>query len=348
MTDISSAQRIVLASRPTGRPRPEDFRLESVPVPAPAPGEVLLKSLFLSIDPYMRGRMNDAKSYASPTPIGDVMPGETISLVLKSKDPDFHEGEFVQAYTGWTTLSVMKAGGLRRVDSKLAPLTASLGIRGMPGLTAYAGLLNIGKPKYDECVVVAAASGPVGSLVGQLARIKGARAVGIAGGAKKCEYVTSELGFDACIDHRAPDFSAQLQSACPKGIDVYFQKVSADAVWEAVLPLLNNHARVPVCGMVSQYNDGEKKPGSTGDRTLMRQILTKSLTIEGFLYYDFEYLRNEFYVEVGNSRIAHGQIKYREDFVDGLAAAPSALIGLIEGKNFGKLIVRLDADNYPL
>jgi NADPH-dependent curcumin reductase CurA len=238
----------------------------------------------------------------------------------------------------------MKAAGLRRVDSKLAPLTASLGIRGMPGLTAYAGLLHIGKPKYDECVVVAAASGPVGSLVGQLARIKGARAVGIAGGAKKCEYVTNELGFDACVDHRAPDFPAQLQSACPKGIDVYFESVGG-AVWEAVLPLLNNHARVPVCGMVSQYNDGGK-PGSTGDRTLMRQILSKSLTVAGFLYYDFEYLRNEFYIEVGNW-IAHGKIKYREDFVDGLAAAPSALIGLIEGKNFGKLIVRLDADNYP-
>jgi NADPH-dependent curcumin reductase len=344
MEDISSAQRIVLASRPKGRPRPEDFRLETVPVPPPAPGEVLLKTLFLSIDPYMRGRMNDTKSYAPPTPIGDVMPGETISRVLKSNDTDYKEGEFVLAYTGWTTLSVMKAGALTRADSKLAPLTASLGIRGMPGLTAYAGLLAIGKPKYGECVVVAAASGPVGSMVGQLARIKGARAVGIAGGAQKCDFVTSELGFDACIDHRAPDFVAQLQSACPKGIDVYFESVGG-AIWDAVLPLLNNHARVPVCGMVSHYND-EVKSASVGDRSLMRQILTKSLTIAGFLYYDFEYLRNEFYVEVGNW-IAHGEIKYREDFVDGLAAAPSALIGLIEGKNFGKLIVRLDADNHP-
>ncbi len=345
MEAISSAQRIVLASRPTGKPRPENFRLETVPVPPPGPSEVLLKSLFLSIDPYMRGRMNDAKSYAPPTPIGGVMPVETISQVLKSNDPDYKEGEFVQAYTGWTTLSVMKTGALTKADSKLAPLTASLGIRGMPGLTAYAGLLHIGKPKYGECVVVAAASGPVGSLVGQLARIKGARAVGIAGGAKKCEFVKNELEFDTCVDHRALDFPAQLQSACPKGIDVYFESVGG-AVWEAVLPLLNNHARVPVCGMVSQYNVGEENPGSAGDRTLMRQILTKSLTIEGFLYYDFEYLRDEFYVEVGNW-IANGRIKYREDFVDGLAAAPSALIGLTEGRNFGKLIVRLDPDNHP-
>jgi NADPH-dependent curcumin reductase len=343
MKDILSAQRIVLANRPTGKPKPEDFRLETVPVPTLAPGDVLLKTLFLSIDPYMRGRMNDAKSYAPPAPIGSLMPGETISRVLKSNDPDFQEGEYVQAYTGWTTLSVMKADALKRVDSKLAPLTASLGIRGMPGLTAYAGLLHIGKPKDGECVVVAAASGPVGSLVGQLARIKGARAVGIAGGAKKCEYVTKELGFDACIDHRDPNFPAQLQSACPTGIDVYFESVGG-AVWEAVLPLLNNHGRVPVCGMVSQYNDGEEKPGSISGRTLMRQILTKSLRIQGFLYYDFEYLRNEFYVEVGNW-ISDGRIKYKEDFVDGLAAAPSALIGLTEGRNFGKMIVRLDADS---
>jgi NADPH-dependent curcumin reductase CurA len=333
------AQRIVLANRPNGKPQPGDFQMETATLGEPGPGEVLLKTQYLSLDPYMRGRMNAAKSYAPPTPVGGVMEGETISQIVKSNHPDFKPGESVLARAGWTTRSVMKGSLLTKVDSKLAPLTTSLGVRGMPGITAYGGLLQIGKPRPGETVVVAAASGPVGSMVGQLAKIKGARAVGIAGGPEKCAFVTKELGFEVCIDRRAPDFVAQLGNACPRGIDVYFETVGG-AIWDAVLPLLNSHARVPVCGLISQYNEKSASQSAVGVPALMRQLLSKTLTIQGFLYMDYLGQRESIYKEIGEW-IAEGRIKYREDFVDGLAQAPSAFIGLLEGKNFGKLMVRM-------
>lgn len=338
MTEISS-KRIVLASRPHGRPNLENFRLETAPVAEPAEGQVLLKLHYLSLDPYMRGRMNDAKSYAAPVAIGDVMEGGTVGEVLVSRHKDFAVGDMVLSHSGWQSYAVAEGAGLRKLDPSSAPLTTALGVLGMPGFTAYAGLLTIGQPKAGETVVVAAATGPVGSAVGQIAHIKGARTVGIAGGADKCRALVDEFGFDVALDHKRPDFADALRQACPSGIDVYFENVGGK-VFEAVLPLLNQFARVPVCGLVAQYN-------STGifdapDRLprLMGDILSKSLTIRGFIQRDFSEQRPVFYQEMARW-IADGRVCYREDVVDGLSSAPAAFIGMLDGKNFGKLIVRL-------
>ena len=247
-----TVQRIVLASRPVGEPTLDNFRLEELPIPQPGPGQMLLRTLWLSLDPYMRGRMSDAPSYAKPVGIGGVMEGGTVSEVVASNVPRFAKGDIVVGRTGWQTHALSDGSSLQKVEPTRAPIQTALGILGMPGMTAYMGLLEIGKPAAGETVVVAAASGAVGSVVGQIARIKDARAVGIAGGPDKCRYVTEQLGFNACIDHRAPDFAARLATACPKGIDVYFENVGG-AVSEAVFPLLNPFARIPVCGLVSMY-----------------------------------------------------------------------------------------------
>ncbi|KQT52717.1 NADP-dependent oxidoreductase [Aureimonas sp. Leaf454] len=332
--------RIHLASRPEGAPTPDNFRTETAPVPEPGDGEVLLKILYLSLDPYMRGRMSAAKSYAAPLEVGDVMEGGTVARVERSRHPDFAEGEIVLSHSGWQTHALSDGRGLRKLDPALAPVSTALGVLGMPGFTAYAGLLSIGRPKAGETVVVAAASGAVGSVVGQIAKIKGARAVGIAGGPEKCAFVRDELGFDAVVDHRAPDFGQALAKACPDGIDVYFENVGG-AVWEAVFPLLNTHARVPVCGLIAQYN---ARPGAaTGpDRLpgLMREVLSRSLTLRGFIQTEFADQRPAFLAEAAGW-IAEGHLKYREDIVDGLDRAPDAFIGLLEGRNFGKLVVRV-------
>ena len=246
----STARQIVLAARPEGKPKLTDFRLEETEVPAVQSGQILLEVQYLSLDPYMRGRMDDRKSYAKPLQLGDVMTGETVARVIASNRPDYKEGDIVLAPTGWRTHALYEAAGLRKLDPTFAPVTTGLGILGMPGFTAYAGLCLIGKPKPGETVVVAAASGPVGSVVGQLAKIAGARAIGIAGGSEKCAFVKQQLRFDAAIDHRATDFPAQLAAACPNGIDVYFENVGG-AIWQAVLPLLNDFARVPVCGLIA-------------------------------------------------------------------------------------------------
>src|SRR3954454_16897857 len=248
-----TARRIVLASRPVGDPKPSDFRLEHSPVPEPGPGQVLLKTKWLSLDPYMRGRMSDAPSYAKPVGIGEVIEAGTVSEVVASNNPKFQKGDIVLSRAGWQTHLVSDGSGLRKLDPKLSPISTAVGVLGMPGMTAYTGLLEIGQPKPGETVVVSAASGAVGSVVGQIAKIKGARAVGIAGGPDKCKYVKDELGFDDCIDHRDPQFPEKLKAACPKGIDVYFENVSGP-VWDAVFPLLNTFARIPVCGLISQYN----------------------------------------------------------------------------------------------
>src|SRR6201996_2112645 len=251
---MAQAKRIVLASRPVGEPKPSDFRIEEVPVPTPGHGEVLLRTIWLSLDPYMRGRMSDGPSYAAPVPVGGVMEAGTVNEVIASNNPDFAKGDIVLARAGWQTHALSDGKGLAKIDPKLAPISTAVGVLGMPGMTAYTGLLDIGKPQAGETVVVAAASGAVGSAVGQIAKIKGARAVGIAGGKDKCEHVKRELGFDECLDHRDPDLAAKLKAACPKGIDVYFENVGG-AVFEAVFPQLNFFARVPVCGLISEYNN---------------------------------------------------------------------------------------------
>lgn len=330
--------RIVLASRPQGAVTPENFRVEHAAIPAPGAGEVLPKVRFLSLDPYMRGRMDDAKSYAAPVEVGNVMEGGTVAEVIASNNPSFAVGDIVLSHSGWQSHALSDGSGLTKLDPELAPVSTALGVLGMPGMTAYTGLLTIGRPQPGETVVVAAASGPVGSAVGQIARIKGARAVGIAGGPEKCAFVKDVLGFDAAIDHRADDFPEQLQRVCPDGIDVYFENVGG-AVWDAVFPLLNTFARIPVCGLISQYN------GTTPQETdrlprLMRSILVRSLTLRGFIYREFADQRPAFLRDM-STWLRSGEVKYREDIVDGLGGAPEAFMGLLKGRNFGKLIVRV-------
>jgi hypothetical protein len=336
---MENARRIVLASRPVGEPTPADFRLEKFSLPSPGTGELLLRTQWLSLDPYMRGRMSDAPSYAKPVGIGEVMEGGTVSEVVASNNDGFKVRDIVVGRTGWQTHAVSDGKGLRKLDPKFAPVSTALGVLGMPGMTGYTGLLEIGKPQPGECVVVAAASGAVGAVVGQIARIKDARAVGIAGGADKCRYVKDELGFADCIDHRAGDFVARLRAACPEGIDVYFENVGG-AVFEAVFPLLNNFARVPVCGLISQYNATSPPPSAVTLPQVMRATLTKRLTMRGFIVTDFAARQADFLRDV-STWLKEGRIKYREDVVDGLEQAPRALIGLLRGENFGKRLVRV-------
>ncbi len=338
----SLARQIVLAARPKSKPDLADFRLEETAIPTPGSGQLLLAVQYLSLDPYMRGRMEDRKSYAKPLQLGDVMTGETVARVLTSNHPTYAKGDIVLAPTGWRTHALSDGTGLRKLDPAIAPVTTGLGVLGMPGFTAYGGLRVIGKPRSGETVVVAAASGPVGSLVGQLATLAGARAVGIAGGSAKCAFVRNELRFDAAVDHRAADFPSRLAAACPHGVDVYFENVGG-AIWQAVMPLLNNFARVPVSGLIAQYNGIANGDGADRLPATMRQILSKSLTVRGFLNNEFAAEHYpEFLREVG-AGIADGRIRYREDIVDGLERAPEAFIGMLEGRNFGKLIVRVDA-----
>src|SRR4051794_35894494 len=301
-----SAKRVVLVSRPVGEPTPADFRLEDHAVPVLGDGQVLLRTIWLSLDPYMRGRMSDGPSYAAPVPIGGVMEGGTVAEVVASNNPDFASGDIVLSHSGWQTHALSDGKALRKVDPKLGPVSTAVGVLGMPGMTAYTGLLDIGKPQPGETVVVAAASGAVGSAVGQIAKLKGARAVGIAGGADKCRYVKDELGFDDCIDHRDPDLAARLKDVCPKGIDVYFENVGG-AVFEAVFPLLNAFARVPVCGLIAQYNDtAPTTPKWAG--AMMRNVLTKRLNIRGFIVSDFAARRDDFLRDM-SQWVREGKVK---------------------------------------
>jgi NADPH-dependent curcumin reductase CurA len=317
-----------------------DFQLKQIPIPAISAGEVLLEVNYLSLDPYMRGRMNDRKSYAEPVKIGDVMPGETLSTVIASQHPNFAAGDMVLAYVGWCSHAAIQGEKVKRIVQRALPITTQLGVLGMPGFTAYGGLKEIGRPKKGETVVVAAASGPVGSLVGQLAKLEGARAVGIAGGPDKCAYVKNELLFDAAVDHRSPDFRQALEAACPDGIDVYYENVGG-AVWQAVLPLLNRFARVPVSGIVSHYDSAPDTAGPDLLPETMRLVISQRLHIQGFLNYDYaDKLYGEFQ-RVVSQGIEDGLIKYREDIVDGLENAPKALLGMLDGKNFGKLLIRV-------
>ena len=332
-------RRFVLASRPAAAPTPENFRLEEHAVEALRDGQVLLRTMYLSIDPYMRGRMSEAPSYAPPVEIGAVMVGATVSQVEESRNPAFSPGEIVLGYGGWQLYVVSDGKGLSRVPADLERPSQALGVLGMPGFTAYMGLLDIGRPQSGETVVVSAATGAVGSAVGQIAKIKECRVVGVAGGPEKCRYAIDELGFDACVDHRSPELRKELAAACPNGIDVYFENVGG-IVLEAVIPLLNSRARVPVCGLVAYYNDARPQD-RTGLPRLMRTILTRRLEVRGFII-NLEYGNrfSEFFAQM-RVWVDEQRIKDREDIVDGLENAPSALIGLLEGRNFGKLLIRL-------
>ena len=336
-------RRIVLNSRPVGPPKPEDFRLEELPAPDCGPGQILLRTLYLSLDPYMRGRMSDAKSYAAPVAIGEVMVGGAVSVVEASQLPGFAPGDLVVGYTGWQTYALSDGQRLTKLPAGMARPSLALGVLGMPGFTAYMGLLDIGQPKSGETVVVAAASGAVGAVVGQIAKLKGCRVVGIAGGPEKCRFVVDELGFDACLDRRGPDLRKELAAACPQGIDVYFENVGG-AVFAAVMPLLNAKARVPVCGLIAHYNDTALPPGPDRLGLLTRAILTKRIKVQGFIIFDdYGHRYPEFASQMG-AWVKEGKIKFREDVVEGLENAPQAFIGLLEGKNFGKLVVHVAQD----
>ena len=451
-TDIN--HRIVLASRPTGAPTPDNFRLEEVPIPTPGEGEVLLRTAFLSLDPYMRGRMSDAPSYAPPVNVEAIMVGATVSRVVTSRHPDYAEGEWVLAYSGWQDYAISDGTGLIALGKAPAHPSYALGILGMPGFTAYMGLLDIGQPKAGETLVVAAATGPVGATVGQIGNLKGCRVVGVAGGTEKCRYAVDVQGFDACIDHHADDFAEQLGNACPQGIDVYFENVGGQVldavlpllntraripvcgliayynatslpdgpdripvlmstilikhfatdvlkdcrvvgvagstekcryavdvqgfdacidhhaddfaeqlgnacpqgidvyfenvggqVLDAVLPLLNTRARIPVCGLIAYYNATSLPDGPNRIPVLMSTILIKRLTVKGFIIFeDYGDRYNEFAKDM-TAWLGDGQIQYREQIVDGLENAPSAFMGLLEGKNFGKLVIRIGPDD---
>lgn len=341
MTQSNSMnRRIVLASRPHGLPTADNFRLEEVPVPQPKDGEVLLRSVYLSLDPYMRGRMSDAPSYAAPVEVDAVMGAGTVSRVVASHHPDYAVGDWVLAQGGWQDYAVSTGAGLTRLGDKPEHPSYAVGILGMPGFTAYMGLLDIGQPKAGETLVVAACTGPVGATVGQIGKIKGCHVVGVAGGPEKCRYAVQELGFDACLDHKADDFAEQLAKACPKGIDVYYENVGGK-VFDAVLPLLNTSARIPVCGLISFYSMTELPGGPDRLALLMRTVLTKRLKIQGFIIFDDYASRYDEFARDMAAWLASGQIKYREDMVDGLENAPQAFIGLMQGKNFGKLVIRV-------
>ena len=330
-------QQIVLAARPKGKPTPANFRLETLDVPPMPEGCFLVEVEMLSLDPYMRGRMDDRKSYAPPVDLGAPMTGEGVGTVIASNHQDYSVGEKVLAPTGWRSHFISDGSGVRKLDPGTAPIATALGVLGMPGFTAWSGLHLIGKPKQGETVVVAAATGPVGSLVGQLAKIAGCRTIGIAGGPEKVASLSRDFGFDAALDHRAPGLPEALVAACPDGIDVYFENVGG-AIWQAVRPLLNLYARVPVCGLIAQYSEIEEKPNQLA--ATMRDVLTKSLTLRGFINTEFKAHYPEF-LDVVAAGIADGRIRYREDVTDGLAAMPAAFIGMLEGRNFGKALMRL-------
>ncbi|HUK60055.1 MAG TPA: NADP-dependent oxidoreductase [Stellaceae bacterium] len=337
---------VLLAARPKGAPKDSDFRLAEAPVPEPGPGEMLLRTIYLSLDPYMRLRMNET-SHLPPFEIGKPLLGATASVVVKSNLPEYREGEFVVALHGWTTYALSNGTGmfgrpLQRLDPKRGPLSAQIWILGSPGLTAYKGLLAVAQPKEGETVVVSGASGAVGSIVGQIARMKGCRTVGIAGGAQKSAYVTGTLGFDSAVDYKAGDLAGALKAACPKGVDIYYENVGG-AVFEAVLPLLNNFARVPVCGNVAEYNAVERRVGPDRMPDLMLAILGHRLTLRGFVVSDFMNDMQDFVRDMG-AWLAEGKIHYREDIADGLAAAPQAFIRMLAAQNFGKPIVRVSPD----
>jgi NADPH-dependent curcumin reductase len=332
-------RRILLARRPEGAPSEADFSLSEAEIADPQPGQMLLRTLWLSLDPYMRGRMSDRKSYAPSVAIGDVMVGGTVSEVVVSKLDGFSSGDIVEGRTGWQEYALADGTGMHKVDPSVAPISTALGVLGMPGRTAYFGLLSVGQPKPGETVVISAAAGAVGAIVGQIAKLKDCYVVGIAGAREKCEYVVNELGFDRCISHYAADLPGELERVCPKGIDVYFENVGGK-VFEAVLPLLNDFARISVCGLIAHYNDTQLPDGPNQVPLLMRAILSQRFTVRGFISSDFADQQETFFNDM-SGWVRAQRIKYREDIVEGLQNAPLAFQKLFRGENFGKLLVRV-------
>ena len=335
-------RRITLAARPVGAPKTSDFATVDEPVPAPGDGEMLLRTVYLSLDPYMRGRMNDVKSYVPPAQIGETMEGGAVSVVEASRHPDFSAGDIVFGRTGWQRYAISGGKGVRKVDPSIAPVSTALGILGMPGLTGYVGLLDLGQPKEGETVVVSAATGAVGSLVGQIAKLKGCRVVGVAGAEAKCRYAVDTLGLDACVSHRDDDLAGALKDACPDGIDIYYENVGGK-VFDAVIGLMNVHGRIPVCGTIAHYNDTGPPSGPDRLAGAMRIILTRRLTVRGFIIFDHHHRLPDFSRDV-SGWLHEGRIVYREDVVDGIDNAVDAFLGLLRGENFGKLVVRVSDD----
>lgn len=328
-------RRVVLASRPNGMVTPDNFRLEEAPTPTPAPGQVLVRQLVMSLDPYMRGRMNAVASYAPNIQIDEVMGAGGVGEVVQSEHPDFQVGDIIEGGLGWQEYSVPPLQRLRKIDPKLAPISTANGVLGMPGMTAYFGLLHVGAPKPGETVVVSAASGAVGAVVGQIAKIMGCRVVGVAGSPEKCAYVVDELGFDACINYKADDLDEAFDRLCPGGIDVYFENVGG-RIYDAVTRHLAMGARIAVCGGIAEYNLAEPElvPRNT------RFFIPMRVRMQGFLVYDFHHLWPEALPRMARW-IEEGRLKYREDWAEGLENAPAAFIKLFEGENFGKLLVRI-------
>ena len=332
----NSQRRVVLLRRPPGEPAEADFRIEEVPVAAPGPREVLVRIVYLSLDPYMRGRMRDAASYAAPVGIGEVMTGGTVGEVVASNHPGFKAGDIVEDRLGWQEYAVASGASLRKVDPTLAPISTANGVLGMPGMTAYFGLLEVGRPKAGETVVVSAASGAVGQIVGQLAKISGCRAVGVAGGSKKCAFVKQTLGLDECVDYKAAkDLTAAIRAASPNGVDVYFDNVGG-AVSDAVFLNLNFFSRVALCGSISQYNAAVPEMGPR----LLGLFVGRRVNLRGFIVSDFAGKWGPAMRQMGEW-VRAGIIKYKEDIVEGIEKAPRAFIGLLRGENFGKLQVKL-------
>src|SRR4051812_39701992 len=327
-------KRIVLASRPSGWVTESNFRVESGTVPKPKDGEVLVKNLWLSLDPYMRGRMNDTKSYAAKQEIGEVMIGGTVGEVIESKNPKFSVGDKVVGMLGWQQYGISNGVGLNKIDASRVPMSAFLGVLGMPGVTAWVGLLDLCQPKAGETVLVSAASGAVGSVVGQIAKLKGCRAVGIAGGKAKCEYVEKELGFDACVDYKAGRLGDDLKAALPKGADCYFENVGGE-ILDTALRYMNPFSRIAVCGLISQYNATQPYGVKT-----FQSILTNRIKVQGFIVSDRMELWGKALPEL-IGWVAGGKIKYRESVAQGVENASKAFIGLLKGENFGKQLVKL-------
>jgi NADPH-dependent curcumin reductase CurA len=333
-------RQLVLVERPKGEPTKNTLKLVVGDIPEAGDNQMLLRTEYLSLDPYMRGRMSDAPSYAAPVEISEVMVGGTVAQVVNSNIDGFAPSDYVLSFNGWQDYALSDGTGITNLGKSPEHPSWALGIMGMPGFTAWAGLTQIGAPRTGETIAVAAATGPVGATVGQIGKLLGCRVVGIAGGPDKCAYAIDELGFDACIDHKATDFAEQLAKASPDGIDVYFENVGGK-VLDAVIPLLNPNARVPVCGLVSQYNATELPAGPDRMNWLMGQILRKKIRMQGFIIFDdFSHLYPEFAKEMGDW-VKNGKIKYREEIIDGLENAPQAFIGLLKGENFGKRVIRV-------
>ena len=335
-------RQIILAKRPTGMPGDENLKLQEGAVPEVGEGQVLVRTIYLSLDPYMRGRMSAAKSYAASVEEGSVMEGATVGQVVESRSGDFKQGDYVLCPGGWQEYSVNSPKAMRKLDPAQAPISTAVGVLGMPGFTAYVGLDEIGKPQKGETVVVSAAAGAVGQVVGQIAKLKGCRVVGVAGAEDKCKHVVGAYGFDACVNYKDADFRDQLKKACPDGIDVYFENVGGET-FDAVMELVNDFARIPVCGRIAHYNDTAMPEGPDRLPGFMGKVLVKRLLIKGFIQFDYIHRQSDFLKDMP-VWIREGKVKYQEDVVEGLENAVSAFQGLLQGKNRGKLLIQVGDD----